>query len=152
MERQKWKMKDHNRNKLGISFRGILDWKSSPQKNTVILFLSIHLTSPLDLSKERPVLKKILLLSFKRAGVSHLQNIKRQYHTVINNFVKIDIKKEVVIKFKSLWICYRFSSLFSPCSLEPTVYHFNHEFIATYSPVLSDFQQPPISLLLLLGC
>lgn len=40
-----------------------------------------------------------------RAGVSHLQNVnKTQNHTVINKYVKTDIKKEAIINCKSLWV------------------------------------------------
>lgn len=144
MERQKWRKKNNGRNQLRFSFRGILDWQVVPLK--ILDFVSLTLPHH-PFSKERPVLKKILLLL--KGQESHTCKTSRQYHTEMKKHMKIGIKKGEVTNFKSLWISYRFSPLFSPCSLEHTIPHFNYEFIAAC--FLSDFQQPPISLLPL-GC
>lgn len=64
----------------------------------------IHSTISLNLSKERHFLKKILLLSFKRAGVSHLQNTNKRVSFCNKQMHGIYIKKEVVLYFKNFWL------------------------------------------------
>lgn len=101
-----WRDKNEGKNdrtKLGVSFRGIFRLRSFPHFQTLEFFF-IQSTPPLSHSasqKKDIFLKKILLLSFKRVGISHSQNTnKTQYHIEINKYMKTN-KKLVIINYKN---------------------------------------------------
>lgn len=103
-KRQKWR-KNNDRNKLGVSFRGIWDWKASLYLKILEFCFtqSTLLSHSASQKKDFFFFLKMLLLSFKGRSLTFAKHQQR-YHTVINKYVKTNIKKEAIINCKSLWV------------------------------------------------
>lgn len=102
-----WRDKNEGGKMIGPSWESVseafLDWGVSLTSKPwySFSFNPLHHYPTQPLKRKTFFLKKILLLSFKRAGISHSQNTnKTQYHIEINKYMKTN-KKLVIINYKN---------------------------------------------------